>query len=352
MSLSQLGAVSRSGQSLLTGDTKALFLKVFSGEVLQTFEEKNVMKGLHTTRTIASGKSAQFPCTGIAYSAFHVVGDNILDDSIDIAPGNLNDQTRETGGKYNAPGTYLSQIAAAERVISIDELMLSAAFVPDIDDMMNHYDTRSIYASEIGRALARAYDKRVMQVGVLAARATSNFAGSGAYVGFGGDAVVDSLMRTDGAAIVSAIFEAAEILDEKDIPEDNRVVLLSPEQYYLVVQQKDVIDRDYGGEGNGTLKDGTVKMVAGIQIVKTNHLPTEDFSGYNLTGANNTYNADFSDNAGLVFHRSAIGTVKLKDLTVETDRKIEYQGDLIVAKYALGTGILRPESAVELSVAP
>ena len=51
---------SRLGQINGANDAQALFLKVFSGEILTTFEEMNVMKGLHTIRTISNGKSAQF----------------------------------------------------------------------------------------------------------------------------------------------------------------------------------------------------------------------------------------------------------------------------------------------------
>ena len=46
---------SRLGQVNGAGDVNDLFLKVFSGEILTTFEEKNIMKDLHTVRTISSG---------------------------------------------------------------------------------------------------------------------------------------------------------------------------------------------------------------------------------------------------------------------------------------------------------
>jgi len=50
--------ISRLGQSLATGDDNALFLKVFAGEVLATFQEANKFMPLQVTRTISSGKSA------------------------------------------------------------------------------------------------------------------------------------------------------------------------------------------------------------------------------------------------------------------------------------------------------
>lgn len=41
-----------------SGDVKALFLKVFGGEVLTAFDETNVAMSRHTVRTITAGKSA------------------------------------------------------------------------------------------------------------------------------------------------------------------------------------------------------------------------------------------------------------------------------------------------------
>ena len=58
--------VSRIGQVNGSGDTNALFLKLFAGEVITQFEEKNVMAPLHSVRTISNGKSASFPVMGTA----------------------------------------------------------------------------------------------------------------------------------------------------------------------------------------------------------------------------------------------------------------------------------------------
>ena len=70
---------SRVGQINSANDVDALFLKKFSGEILQTFEESNIFKPLHTVRTIDSGKSAQFPVTGVASADYHTPGENIAD---------------------------------------------------------------------------------------------------------------------------------------------------------------------------------------------------------------------------------------------------------------------------------
>ena len=75
------GNTSPSRSGLISGgsDNDALFLKVFSGEILTAFEQNNVMKDLHMMRTISSGKSAQFPVSGIATAKYHTPGVNIAD---------------------------------------------------------------------------------------------------------------------------------------------------------------------------------------------------------------------------------------------------------------------------------
>lgn len=49
---------SRAGQADAAGDPVALFLKVFAGEVLAAFEQKNVFLPRTMVRSISSGKSA------------------------------------------------------------------------------------------------------------------------------------------------------------------------------------------------------------------------------------------------------------------------------------------------------
>ena len=296
----------------------ALFLKVFAGEVLTAFNETNVMKDLHTSRTISSGKSASFPVMGKTAAAYHTVGTPLL-------------------GTQN--------VNHNEIVINIDDLLVSDTFIANIDEAKNHYDVRAEYTRQMGAALAKEFDTRTMRVGLLAARSAATVSG-----GNGGSAVVSANARTSGADLAAAIFDAAQIMDEKDVPENERVALVKPEQYYNLVQTTDVINRDWGGAG--VYADGTVLRVAGIQIVKTNNLPTTNVAA--VSGENNTYSGDFSNTAALVMQKQAIGTVKLMDLAVEQttgDFNIMYQGTLMAAKYAMGHGVLRPECAVEVKIA-
>ena len=57
--------------------------------------------------------------------------------------------------------------------------------------------------------------------------------------------------------------------------------------------------------------------------------------------------ATLATTKALVMHKSSVATVKLLNLAVETEYQIKNQGWIIVAKYAMGHGFIRPEGCVE-----
>ena len=347
------GDTSPSRVGLVEGgsDNNALFLKKFSGEILQTFEESNVFKALHTIRTIESGKSAQFPVTGIASAAYHTPGENIAD-----------------GGN-----SYLSDIKKTEKVINIDQMLIASTFLANIDDVKNHYDIRSVYANELGKALAVRFDTALAKVFIAASRDSANLSQVGKSGGqldvannnFSAPDTPGTVAATTGADLVAAFFTAAQKLDENDVPSDGRFCVLRPQEYYKLVTGADAsnsfnllsaVNSDIGGQGS--IAQGTVPQIAGISIYKSNHIPSTDLSSTStgdgaasndVFGGNGVgYNGDFRNSLGIVSHSAAVGTVKLLDLATESEYQIERQGTLFVAKYAMGHGVLRPECAIEL----
>ena len=139
-----------------------LFLKVFSGEVLTSYEKATVTAGAEQVRTIANGKSASFPVIGRIGADYHVAGEEITGDNINHA----------------------------ERVITINDLLLSSVFVGNLEEAKLHYDIRGIYSAEMGRALAFQKDKHVLQTILQAAEGTSPLTGDGAVDGMDGGRVV------------------------------------------------------------------------------------------------------------------------------------------------------------------
>ena len=309
--------VSFLGKANNTGDDNALFLKLFSGEVLAAFAKQNKMLPMTSVRSISQGKSAQFPVFGRAASA-----------------------------EYHTPGNEITGqvIQQNEKIITIDDLLISHSFISELDEAKVHFDYRSIYSKEMGEALARKIDEHLLQLVVLAARSSATTNGTGS-----GNVIVDADANTNAASLITSIFEAAEDLDNDNVPSEDRFCVMTPNLYYNLVQNDKILNRDFGGQ-NGVYSDGSVLKVAGINIVKSNTATTAftDQSGASTSGQNNTYTGNFSTTQCVVFHKSAVGTVKLKDLKMESEYDIRRQGTLMVGKLAYGHGILRPESAVEI----
>lgn len=312
--------VARIGQINSAGAVDANFLKVFAGEVLTAFHAKNIAMSRFQTRNITNGKSASFPRTGLVGTRYHIPGSEI------------------TGQTTNQ----------AEVIIPINDLLISDVSIANIDEAMNHWDYRSVYSTEMGEALAKQMDKHVFQVAVLAARASNVVTGLP-----GGSVITLSTAgdELDGLKLAKSLFTAAQTLDEKSIPEEGRTFYCRPAQFYAMAQSTAVINKDWGGAG--AYSDGTVLRVAGIEIVKTLNLPSTNITaGAGVAaGTSDRFIGDFSKTVGLIAHGGAVGTVKLLDLGMESEYTVRRQSTLLVGKYAVGHGILRPESAIELRAA-
>ncbi len=306
--------VSRIGQVNLANDVQALFLTQYAGEVLTTFANECKFIDKQILRSISSGDAAQFPVMGLGSSEYHTPGTMI---------------TGET-------------IAHAEKLISIDGLLIAPRFLAKIDEAMNHYDVRSLYTKDAGSALARKFDANVAQCIALAARASATITSGpvGDQINNVDIAEDDS---TDANSVYQAAFAAQTILDGNNIPETERYLALKPTAYNTIVKGLTAVNELYTDGANGSIAKGKVYELAGFQLVKSNQIPST-----NISSGPTAYQGDFSHTVGLAWHKSAVGTVKLLDLAMDMEYSAFHQGWLVVAKYAYGSGILRPEASVEL----
>ena len=63
--------LTRPGQANAAGDARALYLKLFSGEMFKGFQNNTIARDLIMKRTLKNGKSLQFIYTGRTKSEFH-----------------------------------------------------------------------------------------------------------------------------------------------------------------------------------------------------------------------------------------------------------------------------------------
>lgn len=311
--------VAAPGQVQGAGDRLAIFLKVFAGEVLTAFTRTSKTMDKHIVRTISSGKSAQFPVMGRTVAKY-------------LAPGaNLDDQR--------------SNIQHNEKIIVIDGLLTADALITDIDDAMNHYDVRGEYSKQLGEALAMGADGAVLAEMALLTADPENIAGLGAggkielktatSIGIADPAV--------GNEILNALAQARAVQTKLYVAEQDRFFYVTPDAYSSILaalmpnaaHYQAVID----------IETGNLRGIHGYTIVEVPH--------FELGGADGKHafpTALKGKTVGLCMHRSAVGTVKLKDLALERARRAEYQADQIIAKYAMGHDGLRPEAGLAIMV--
>lgn len=308
----------------------ALFLKVFGNEVITAFEQSSVTEGADMVRSISSGKSATFPVVGRTAAAYHTPGAEI------------------TGTDVNHN----------ERVITINDLLVASAFLSNIEEAKLHYDVRSIYSTELGRALAFQKDKHILQTIALASLGSANATGLDAGTTVTNTSIASATAATAANAMIDALFDAASALDSHYVPKEGRKAFIRLEEYYKLANATNAVNVDFT-QGNGGIDSGKVMRIAGIELVPTPHLVAANVNsapgqGSATQGGSAPQAVDLSNYVCLVTGTgigASVGTVKLMDLAVESDYDIRRQGTLMVSKYAMGHGILKPESAVGIKEA-
>ena len=132
------------------------------------------------------------------------------------------------------------------------------------------------------------------------------------------------------------MFEAIQALDENDVPTSARYCVVTPDVYYQLCNVDKLVSRDFS-KNNGDFGTGTVVSIGGVPVVKSNTAVTAftDQSA-SISGTNNTYNVDAQHIAATVFHKSAVGTVKLKDMVMESTYDPRRIGTLLTSRLALG----------------
>ena len=309
-------------QSNAYADKYATAIKLFSGEVFTAFNSASIFQGLVKSYTLRGGKSKQFLLTGTLSAGYHTPGQPILGDTA---------------------------LKANEKTILMDDLLVSSQFVYDLDEVLSQYSTRSEISKQIGEALAKHYDTRIAKVLDIASRESSVV--SGEPGGF--EVSIGSGNQFKAQKIVDGLFEAAAVLDERNAPQEGRVCVLSPRQYLGLIAAVDtnILNRELGAS-QGDINSGKgLYSIAGIKLYKSNNLPF--MAAYNsaVTGENNDYADANATCCGLVFHREAAGVLTAIGPSIETtsgDFHVQYQGDLVVGKLAMGSSSLRVSVAGSL----
>ncbi len=364
---SQAAKLTRPGALNGGTDPRALYLKLFSGEMFKGFQHNAIARDLVMKRTLKNGKSLQFIYTGHTKAEFHTPGNSIMGNSDGAPP-------------------------VAEKTITCDDLLISSAFVYELDETLAHYELRGEISKKIGYALAQKYDRLIFRQIAKGARQASAITKSG-FAEPGGTQIRvgtgNAENAYDASLLVNAFYDAAAALDEKGVSSDGRVAVLNPRQYYSLINTvssgvitSGLINRD--AQGTALQSGQGVVEIAGIKIFKSMNIPffgqygtkfgtasatnpgktspgnlgnfvgeTVEDGRASVTGINGNYGnaTDFANSCGLIFQKEGAGVVEAIGPQVQVtsgDVSVVYQGDVILGRLAMGADFLNPAACVEL----
>lgn len=287
--------------------TRETALKLYTGEVIKAFREKNIGLGLIKSREISGGKTAQFIVTGEA-------------DEADI-------QTHARGDEV------VSNILANDEVtITVSTRYVHSHFLDTLDEKLTQYDVRGELAFQSGQVLATKIDKDIFKLVGNDVPAMTPLPGQKAAstITATGYAAATTAQEK-GDAIVAALFEARGVLHSKNVSEEPSVIV-APEDYYNVVQSTRGVNTEYT-TGNGGIDTGKVRQIAGFSLGWTNHLDKETNTSL----------------IALMFTPDVAGVVKAMDIKSEFNYDFRHLGYQLTSFYALGMGPLNPTGMIVIN---
>lgn len=322
-----------------------LWLPLWSGEVINAYDQYNIFENLVTAKTLSGGFSWEFPVTGtVDLKASWNAGEELV-------AGNTSDST-----------TFK---------VNLDPRPMAAHFETDnVDLLITQWDYRSELARQAGLTLANTRDKQLISA-LIAASVVAPLANDPRGLGvanFPAPAVVDTSTSAVGVAVSGcteavalAILQKIEdycvFMQENDYPVQN-VYCAVPPKVFQVIRALGIprattafgntpiftTAGEYGNVGApismgmNMMSDGLDYM--GVKIVKTNHIPKSQLS----IGAAK-YNLDCSEFNifGMIFQPEAVASLSLMGMKVDTVQDVRRNTQFTVASMQKGTGILRPE---------
>jgi len=281
-------------------------LKLYTGEVLKAFREKNVALPTVKVRNISGGKTAQFIVTGRADEAniqTHVPGEEVINQ---ILPND-------------------------EVTITVDTRYVYSHFLDELDEKIAQYEVRGELAYQAGEVLATKIDKDVFYGIIHDGGTFTPKPGQSAAATVVADGYTAATTAEDkGNALIEAFYEAKAVLNGRNVTE-TPTVFVAPQDYYNIVQSTRGVNADWTSN-NGGIDVGQIRQIAGFSIGWTNHLDKTDQTGNG--------GIDAQKLVALMYTKGTFGVVKAMDLQSEANYDFRRLGWQLTSFYAMGMGML------------
>lgn len=284
------------GTNHVTNTTAATFIpEVWSDEIIAAYERSLVVKPLVRAMSMTGKK-----------------GDTI----------HIPKPSRGTASTKTAE-TQVTLIAANEDelVITVDQHYEYSRLIEDITEAQALTSMRQFYTEDAGYSLAERVDTDLIAEG-------ANFTSQLEFVSGGG---TQTAAGTADAAFTDQGFrEAIQVLDDNNVPMQNRVWVIPPAMKKELLGVTNYVSTDF--VTGKPVETGKIGSLYGVDIYVSTNIPTE--------------NTD--EKGSLLMHKDAIVFAEQVGVRVQTQYKQEWLADLMTADTLYGVETYRPEAGVRL----
>jgi N4-gp56 family major capsid protein len=287
------------GSSVNNTNHATFIPKLWSDEILAEYEKSLVMKPLVKSLKMAGKKG----------------------DTINIPMplrGSANQKLTETQ-------VTLVADTSGNKTVVVDQHWEYSRLIEDITSVQALASMRKFYTQDAGYALASKVDSD------LIATAIANFTSVGHATESG--LIVPAVEGSAEDFSDQAFRDAIQILDDNDVPMDNRKLVIPPAARNHIMGIDRYVSSDFVN-GRGVV-NGKIGELYGVDVFVSTNLP-----------ANNS-----GEKPCLLFHTDALVIAEQMAVRTQTQYKQEYLADLMTADTLYGEDVYREDSGVVIYVA-
>ena len=243
--------------------------------------------------------------------------------------------TRGAASSKTAQSQVTLQAATeSEVVVTINKHYEYSRLIEDITEVQALASLRRFYTDDAGYALAKQVDTD------LFAEAVASFTkyyidATGGLTSYAVDTVTTADVFSDAG------FRAAiQILDDADVPMDNRVLVVPPSAVNTIRGIDRYMSSDFV-DGRG-VNNGKIGSLYGIDVYVSTNCPVLETDAENTAGG--------AVKAGVLMHKDAIVFAEQQGVRSQTQYKQEYLSTLFTSDTLYGVETLRPEAGMVIAL--
>ena len=255
--------------------------------------------------------------------------------------------------KSEATAVTIQANLESELTITVDRHFEYSRLIEDIVEVQALSSLRQFYTEDAGYQLALKVDTDLINAGTGFGDGTrtatptdaSSWVNSNAYyvnassglATFAADTVATGDNFTD-----LALREAIKLMDDADVPMDNRVLVIPPAARKSIMGIDRYVSSDFvGGRG---VESGLIGNLYGVDVYVSSNAPTLETAAQNSGGSIDVRGCMF-------FHKDAIVMAEQMAVRSQTQYKQEYLSTLYTADTLYGVETYRPEAGFIIAIA-